>query len=683
MDANSRNILGLMSEMNVRFVVPVYQRPYSWGESQCAQLWDDILSCGRKRHGSHFTGSIVTIQDGHLSAQGVAPLLLIDGQQRITTITLLLIALARHLEHNPQKRLSFTRDEVLQGGFLTNHFRTGDDFYKLTLSKGDRDAYRRLIDSLVQGAEPELDPLTRLSQNLLFFERRVDALDNVDLVWAGLQRLEVVSISLAQGKDDPQVIFESMNATGKDLTNADLVRNFVLMSYPLAEQQDLYRTYWQPIEKILATDTVAFDDAFDDFIRSYLSVVHAPTSMAKVDVYQAFKRYVLFHGFNENDRMKNLSLKLKRFARYYAAVTRGQVDDEELEQALVRIAQLETPVVNPLLISLFDGFEHHEFDRESFVAILQTLESYLFRRAVCDCAQSELAPFFSSLIARLDAVRSEEGNMVEAFLSMLLNEEGTARRFPTDAEFAHALATRDIHSLSSVLYLLARIDESMEPTDTFVLEKYNWTLEHIMPRQALRDDAWRAALGADPERAFEECIESLGNLTLTPHPYDAQEGSFEEKLARVAESPLALATDILAASTWTPELVRKRTDRLAAQALEVWKRPILPEGAGAAFRLSERAATRHKVTFAELFEAGLVQMDDALVSVSPLHPGRATVTSTGKIMLANGQMFEDPTAAYERFLTSVGATNTRLDGWMYWRRGDGGPLLDDLRAELA
>lgn len=683
MDANSRKVLGLISEMNVRFVVPVYQRPYSWGEEQCAQLWDDILSTGRKRAASHFTGSIVAIQDGSLSAEGVAPLLLIDGQQRITTISLLLVALARHAARVGNKGLAFSAEEILTSGYLTNRFRSGDDFYKLTLSKDDRAAYQALLDALETGAEPELDPLGRIAQNLAFFERRVAALDDVDLVWYGLQRLEVVSISLSQGTDDPQVIFESMNATGKDLTNADLVRNFVLMSYPMAEQQDLYRTYWQPIEQILATETIGFDDAFDDFIRSYLTIVHAPTSMAKVDVYQAFKRYVLFHGFNENDRMKNLSLKLKRFARYYAAVTRGQLGDEQLAQAFGRIAQLNAPVVNPLLMSLYDGYEHHEFDRDQFLAMLNAIESFLFRRAVCDCATSVLAPYFSSLIARIDAVRSEEGDATQAFMAMLLNEEGTARRFPTDAEFAHALVSRDVHSLSSALYLLARLDEQLEPTDTFLLEQYMWTLEHVMPQRALTEDAWRTALGDEPERTFEECIHNLGNLTLTPHGFDLQEGSFEQKQTRIAESPLALSSDILAATSWTPTQVHERAERLAATALEVWKMPQVAEGAGAAFRLSARASATHKVTFAELFSAGLVQMDDALVSVSPLHPGRATVTSTGKIMLANGEIFEDPTEAYDRFLTSVGSVSDGQSGWMYWRRGDGGPLLDDLRAELA
>ena len=679
MDANSRKICGLISEMNTRFVVPVYQRPYSWGEEQCAQLWDDILSTGRGRSTVHFTGSIVTIQDGSLSKQGVAPLLLIDGQQRITTISLLLVALARFAARHPNRELPFSAKEILVSGYLTNRFRTGEDYYKLTLSKTDRAAYRAVVDALGTNVQPELDPSTRLAQNLAYFERRVEALDDVEAVWAGLHRLEVVAIALSQGQDDPQLIFESMNATGKDLSNADLVRNFVLMSYTLDEQPALYHTYWQPIEQILGTSH--FDESFDDFLRSYLTIMHAPTSMAKVDVYQAFKRYVLFNSYHKNDRMKNLSLKIKRFARYYAAVVNGDVSDPDLAQAFIRIDQLGEPSVRPLLVALYDGFEHQEFSRAQFLDLVTTLESYLFRRAVCDCAGSTLAPFFSSLIARIDAVRAEEGDVVEALHAMLLNEAGTARRFPTNAEFQHALTRRDIANFAGARYLLVRLEQvlgdgSVDP-DLRV-----WTIEHVMPMGALDDASWQSMLGERPERAFEDGINSLGNLTLTSAGFDLQEGSLEQKQERVAEDGLAISQDVLEATSWTPERIEARAAKLAVLALELWPIPELPEGAGRAYRLSQRAAATKDVSFQDLFDAGLVEMDDALVSVSPMHPGKATVTSTGKIMLANGEMFEDPTAAYERFLTSLGASPAGQSGWMYWRRGEGGPLLDDLRAEL-
>ena len=682
MDANSRSILGLIAEMNTRFVVPVYQRPYSWGESQCLQLWDDILACGRRRESFHFTGSIVTIQDGTMSAQGVTPLLLIDGQQRITTITLLLVALARLARDGKRPNLPFTKEEIVDAGYLTNHFRSGEDHYKLTLSKGDHDTCRSLIDNLEDASKPVVPGSERLLENLSFFEHRVAALDDVASVWEGLRRLEVVSIALTQGQDRPQAIFESMNSTGKDLSSADLIRNFVLMAYPVEDQYDMYQTYWRPIEEILGAD--AYGRTFDDFIRSYFTVAYAPESMAKADVYQTFKRYVLFNGYHRNDRMKNLSLKVKRFASYYAQVTTGEVKDEDVRVALRRLALLDMPVVNPLLLALFDSYDHQDLSRTEFLDMVATIESYLFRRAVCDCETSVLAPFVASLIARLEAVRNEGGNVSEALCAMLLNEAGTPRRFPTDAEFAHALKTRDCFGFARVFYLLARLEAGKSGASMPL--RAEWTVEHVMPVRALGDAAWEAAFGTDGERAFEETVNSLGNLTLTTEAYDLQEGSFADKQARVRgaddATQLALSADVLAASVWGPAQIRERTNALADEALALWTIPDLSEEQCRAYRPSRRASAGEQATFADLFEAGLVEMDDVLASANPLYPGKATVTSRGKIMLANGEMFDDPTEAYDRFLTSLGASVSGLNGWMYWRRGEGGPLLDTLREGL-
>ena len=682
MDANSRSILGLIAEMNTRFVVPVYQRPYSWGETQCLQLWDDILACGRQRATFHFTGSIVTIQDGSMSKQGVTPLLLIDGQQRITTITLLLIALARLAGEGGHSDLPFTREEIVNSGYLTNHYRTGDDHYKLTLSKNDQAALRSIIDNLEDPSVEVIHSSERLFENLTLFERRVAALDDVAAVWEGLRRLEVVSIALVQGQDNPQAIFESMNSTGKDLSSADLIRNFVLMAYPVAEQRDMYQTYWRPIEEILGAD--AYGGTFDDFIRSYFTVAYAPESMAKADVYQTFKRYVLFNGYHRNDRMKNLSLKVKRFASYYARVTTGEVGDADVRRALRHLSLLDMPQVNPLLLALFDAFDHQDLSHAEFLQMVDTLESYLLRRAVCDCETSVLTGFVASLIARIDAVRGEGGNVVEALQAMLLNEAGSPRRFPTDAEFGRALRTRDCFGFSRAFYLLTRLEEAAGNTDE--LHRADWTVEHVMPVHALADDAWVAALGDDAERSFEEGVNSLGNLVLTTAAYDLQDGSLADKQARVRggeEDPqLLLSQDVLDAETWGPAQIAARTEALAASALKLWAIPSLSEEKCRAYRPHGRAAAGAQATFADLFEAKLVEMDDVLASANPLYPGHATVTSRGKIMLANGEMFDDPTEAYERFLTSLGASGKGLNGWMYWRRGEGGPLLDTLREGL-
>lgn len=690
MDASARRIMGLIGEMNVRFVVPVYQRPYSWGEEQCVQLWDDILACGRRRV-PHFTGSIVTIQDGSVSDQGVSQHLVIDGQQRITTIMLLLMALARYAGKHPDERLSFTRDEIVGGGYLTNPYRTGDDHHKLTLSKSDRAYYQALVDH-VERPDEVAEPsevfysyaYPALRSNLALFERRLEALDDVDSVWAGLQRLEVVAVSLTQGVDDPQVIFESMNSTGKDLSSGDLVRNFVLMGYPLSEQQELYRTYWQPLEEVLGSVPYAYDEAFDDFVRCYLTVVHAPEPYEAPEVYPAFKRHVLFNGYGTRDRMKVFALRLRRFAGYFAtAVSCVAAGDEELSQALRRLGRLEVPGVVPLLMELLDGYDRKSFCRDDLLAMLRALEAYLVRRAVCDCEGSALAGFLPSLVARVSATREEEGNVAQVFVASLLNEEGTSRRFPADEEFAHALRTRDMFAFAGTRQLLARIEGLRDVAAEEQLCGHDYTLEHIMPVGAPKVGEWREVLGANPERAYEELVGKLGNVTLTTGAYDLQECGFAQKREQiVATGELGISQSVAQTERWDAAAIEARTQELADAALAAWPLPELAPEVREVYRAHGRAATGASTTFADLFAAGLVEMDDVLVSANLMYTGRATVTSTGKIMLANGEMFDDPTAAYERFLGSVGAASGGLNGWLYWRRGEGGPTLDELRAKL-
>lgn len=686
MEAACRKVLGLISEMNVRFVVPVYQRPYSWDEEQCVQLWDDVLACGRARSVPHFTGSIVTIQDGSLSPAGVAPFLLIDGQQRITTITLMLIALARYAEAHPTEHLSFSRDEIVLSGYLTNHFRTGDDHYKLTMSKGDRDVYRQLVDSLEDATVPApVDEHARLLENLALFKKRLEALEDVDTVWAGLQRLEVVSISLAQGQDNPQLIFESMNSTGKDLSVADLVRNYVLMGFPMANQQEVYRAYWAPIERTLGAGTLggnSYDEAFEGFIRSYLTSVWAPTSFMRGDAYQAFKRYIVAKSYNRDGRIRDFSLRLKRYARHYAAITGGACDDHELKLRLAGIDALDVPAVRPLLLSLLNAHDQHTFSRADLLAMLDTLESYLLRRSACDCDRSVLSKFFSSLIARLDAVRNAEGDYVQAFYAMLANETDTPCRFPSDDEFKTALGTRDAFFWRDTRVLLAGVeldqDGARAPSDV-----YDYAVIHVMPPRALGVNQWRAAMGPDPEGVFDQTVNSLGNLTLAKSDYDPQDDTPDEKrelLGAGTDDALGVSTDILSAPTWGPAQVGTRCFSLVSKSVRLWPYPKADEEACRLYR--RRRDSVQDVTFADLFEEGLVRAGDRLVSADPMYPGSATVTFDGQIMLEDGQICYSPKDACERLLAQTGGKALERNGWLFWRRGEGGPLLDELREVL-
>ena len=683
MDASVRKVMGLISEMNVRYEVPVYQRPYLWGEDQCVQLWDDVLSTGRRADDStHFTGSIVTMQDGSLSPEGVAPLLLIDGQQRITTIALLLVALARFAAANPRRRLAFSFDEILMSGYLTNEFRTGADHYKLTLSKGDRKTFASLIDNLEDPTVPVVSGPSRLVENLAFFERRIAALDDVDSVWTGLRRLEVVSIALAQGKDDPQLIFESMNSTGKDLDLADLVRNFVLMGYPMRRQAQVYETYWRTLEEVLGSMGLgSFEDEFEGFVRCFFSMEYAPQSLGDADVYQAFKRYVQYRGYDRNDRMKFLCLRLKTFAEYYAAIRTGRGVSEGVARALARVTRLSVPAVEPLLLVLLDAVAERQISEAGLVGMLGMLEGYLVRRAVCDRGESSYERFFSSLTARIDATRHVGADCAEALSAMLLAEEDPARALPGDAEFAHALRTRDFYDFGGAGLVLARLEDALRPADADV-DATRFVVERVMPLGADEMPDWIGVLGAAPGQAYLAGLNDLGNLTLTPYDYDLQRASFAEKRARIASGDpvLGLSADVVAADAWDPERIADRAEKFVSLALDVWPLPTASPEALRTYRPSARAAKVSTVSFADLFAAGRVQMDDHLVSSHPLYPGRATVTSGGGIMLANGETFDDPDAAYQRFLGTVGASDTNLSGWMYWRLGEGGPLLDSLRA---
>ena len=248
MDAGKKILLDLLTG-SLRFVVPVYQRRYSWGEAQCRQLWADIVTAGWHPERTHFTGSIVWMQEGGIGPDGVSRCLLIDGQQRLTSVTLLLIALAEYAHEHPGN-LRFSTDMIIDRGYLVDKYATGEGRCKLTLSGDDRDVLRGMCDHVLALDRPnhgnQAGTTSRLEANLDLFRSLVAAIDDVNTVWNGLQRLEVVSVTLDQGRDEPQLVFESMNSTGLDLETSDLVRNYMLMGCPIAEQNALYADYWLP-----------------------------------------------------------------------------------------------------------------------------------------------------------------------------------------------------------------------------------------------------------------------------------------------------------------------------------------------------------------------------------------------------------------------------------------------------
>ena len=684
MDASPRRIVGLMTGAGTRFVVPVFQRPYSWDLDNCNQLWEDILAVGRGNGSPHFTGSVVWIQQGLMSPGGITPLMLIDGQQRMTTITLLIIALARYAKAHPEKQLSFSLPEIIDRSYLVDKYKSGDDRYKLTLSQGDRMTLRTLEDNLENDDVEIVQDSERLLENLAFFEGLVNGIDDVNVVWAGIQRLEVVNISLAQGQDNPQLIFESMNSTGKDLSSADLIRNFVLMGHP--NQDELYQTYWRPIETTLGAST--YDSVFDEFIRDWLTVLYAPEPLVRRDVYQTFKRHFEKQGYGKTVPVENLLKELCRYASYYSDITGGKSDDPEIARLLGRIRRLDISVVDPLLMSMLDDLHHHAFDRDGLISMLGTIESYLFRRTVCDCPTNSLQKFFSSLIGRLNRVQEDEGtSYVEAFEAFLLNEAGTARRFPNDGEFRDKLRTRDAYHFRRSLYLLSRLENSYHPKNERDFADGTYTIEHIMPQNARAHQEWLYMLGDVDEEGFEHLLHNIGNLTITAYNSELSDGTFQQKKERAVGGYevewINISSDLKNAEEWTPEAIEKRAKRLVKRAVQTWPIPVMDEEKRKSFLPEKKNADQSKeITFKDLFNAGLIKEGDILESCHPSWQGKATVTAVGTILLPNGQEFSSPSPACVRLFALQGSSLTATNGWWYLRLENGGPKLADLRTQL-
>lgn len=696
MNAEAQSIQEFITLNGKRFIIPVYQRPYSWDEEQCAQLWDDVLDIGRRREGWHFTGSVVWVQQGEMSPAGVTPVLIIDGQQRMTTVTLLLIALAEYARDylndnllHDKDDLLFSYEEIIDDGYLINKHKRGDDHYRLTLSANDRDILRLLIRHL---EDPTVDvkapSSSRLVNNLGFFRERLSKVQDPNAVWAGLQRLQIVSISLNQGVDNPQLIFESMNSTGKDLSVADLVRNYVLMSQTAEEQDQLYNEHWRNIEKNLGEN---YDAVFDDFIRNWLTVLYAPTSLVKRDVYTLFKRYVADNGYNKGDRMVELLKEMERFSDYYARITMDTDEDPELRKRFRRFQQLDASVANPLLLSFYDDYAHNAFDYQDFLKILDILECYLFRRAVCDSGFKGQNHFFSSVIGKLNEVQDNNGKYCEAFQACLLNSKAESLRFPTDREFAQQLRTRDAYTFKRSKYMLARLESSYHTQEILSDEneflqmednKKKYTIEHIMPRNAMAHEEWRAALGDGCEKKFERLVNNLGNLTLTPYPAELSDATFAAKKARIASGydTLKISEKVETAETWGEEEIETRCDTLVERAKEVWPMPRLSAETRRKYQSQKENEPRAKtVQLRELVRAGLLSPGTILTPRAESSHMTVTVTEDGMLRLSNGEMSNSPSAAMTRSLAlETGTDGIQKNGWTYWLLPDG-RNLDALR----
>ena len=683
MNAGPQSIVSLLTSANQRMVIPVYQRAYSWDEEQCRQLWDDIVAAGRRSSGNHFTGSVVMVLGGEFSAAGVNKILVIDGQQRITTLSLLIVAIAEFAREHPDKLTHVSYEEIVDSGYLILKYKKGEDHYRLTLSEGDEKTLRSVLDHLENQDIEAVGESHRIVDNLALFRTWLNNIEDPNVVWDGIQRLEIVAITLAQGQDNPQLIFESMNSTGKDLSTADLVRNYVLMGLPMDEQEDLYANYWRKIEETLGADS--YDEVFDEFLRNWLTVIYAPTSINMRDVYRLFKRHVSDNGYDKSGQMAVLLKEIRRYAGYYAQITMGAANDKDLRMRLARIKALDVTVVNPLLMSFLDDYDEGSFSRDDLLEMLDVTESYLLRRSVCDIATNSLNKFFSSVVARLNAAQEEGRNYLEAYEAILLGEAGTARRMPTDADFERALRTRDCYAFRRGFFLLSALENSYHPKDPRDFAGGTYTIEHIMPRNALAREDWRKMLGPECERVHDELVNALGNLTLTAYNSELSDASFAQKKARTVggydKELLVISKSLQDTDVWNEKTIRARTDALAKRALEIWRMPHLDHSVIDSYRPAKKAASSamRKITFRMICASGHLKAGDTLVSFEDGREVTAKITDDYAIRLSNGEEVDSPSRAAIRVKELETGKHYAVNGWQYWRVGVDGPYLAELK----
>jgi uncharacterized protein with ParB-like and HNH nuclease domain/predicted transport protein len=540
-----------------QFVIPIYQRTYSWGEKECRQLWEDILRTGRNDEVSaHFVGSIVYVEKGLYQVSSQSPLLVIDGQQRLTTVTLLIEALARSLgDGEPLDGFSARK---LRNYYLLNPLEDDERRYKLVLTQTDKDSLIALVD---QQPEPKEHSI-RVEANFDFFEARLaESKDSLEAICKGLAKLVIVDISLSRDQDNPQLIFESLNSTGRELSQADLIRNFILMGLEPQIQTKLYGQYWRPMEVDFGQE--AYATHFDSFMRHYLTVKTGEIPNVR-EVYEAFKKYA-----RSVTSVESLVEDIHAFAGHYCAMALGAERDSELKAAFHDIRELKVDVAYPFLLELYHDYVTEQLAKADLLQASRLVESYVFRRAVCSIPTNSMNKTFAAFARDLKKDRYLES--IQANFLLL----PSYRRFPTDEEFKRDLQLKDLYNFRSRSYWLRRL-ENYDRKERVPVDEY--TIEHILPQNENLSAQWQTELGPEWEHIERTYLHTLGNLTLTGYNSEYSDRPFAEKRdmkGGFAESPLRLNQGLGKLEHWTEEAIRQRAERLASQAANVWPMPRL------------------------------------------------------------------------------------------------------------
>lgn len=562
MDAKKSMLHSFLSQQLI-LNVPIYQRKYNWSFDECKQLFNDILNIGNNDDlkKSYFIGSIVyKKEESTLSAGTPQEFVLIDGQQRTTTITLIYCALCDYYK-GVEANLC---NHYLINFLLNNDLKKSN---KLNLTTEDDVTLKRIIKSITNDKKLERkdDDSLNLYANYELFKKLIKD-ENINILRKGLERLLFIEIGL-DNDDNPQLIFESLNSTGLELKKNDLIRNFILMGLDSQHQNDLYEDYWHEIELGFKNE----DDLFDEFIRYYLAVKKGKLPK-KYNIYKDFKIHA-----QKFDCVDNLVKDIYKFANYFFNIHFEKEKDEELLKAFKSLNDLEFNVTLPFLLSVYDDYNNAEnnseinLTKEEFVEIVKYVESYCLRRSICDIPTNSMNNTFAGLANEID--KTDYFNYFVAVMA----EKSTYKRFPTDLEVKENILIKNMFSKKRTLnHILEKIENSHTKQ---VVDISKCSIEHIMPQSL--SDCWKIELGDSYEEIHEKYLHTLGNLTLTPYNPDMGNKCFNDKKTMpekgFIDSKFYLNKVIAKLDSWNENEIINRSERLSNEIIKIWKHPTETE----------------------------------------------------------------------------------------------------------
>lgn len=561
MKGSETMMLEFMEGADKRYVIPVYQRKYNWKIDNCRQLYDDLKKIILKQRPSHFFGSIVSsvVATGNKYEHHI-----IDGQQRLTTITLLLLAMSNLIKEGKVTPKEQMLDEQINQRFLISPWAQHDDRIKLRPVRGDRDALTKLF-----GDPKDYDHVSNLTINYQFFYETLLKDDiSFDELYAAIGKLQIISIILESG-DNAQLIFESLNSTGLALYEGDKIRNYILMGFSPNEQERLYENYWSKIEKCTKDDV-------SGFVRDYLTIKNqvAPTIGS---VYPAFKTYAADTGLTMGELLEDLL----RYARFYEVLLTCQsnLSEPKLDNCLYRMMRLDITVTRPFLLEVLRLNQDGRLSVQEVLDVFLITENYLFRRNICEVPTNSLNKIFINLNKEICRYDNTTEQYVDKLIYTLLSKKDKGR-FPDNKEFAAALAEKQVYLMKGKYkaYLFERFENygTIETKDVYThLDNNTYTIEHIMPQQLT--PIWRKALGENYKEIHETWCHRLANLTLTGYNSTLSNKSFQEKRDAAKggykASGLRMNQKLAALDNWGLAELEERNKEMIARAKKIWSYP--------------------------------------------------------------------------------------------------------------